>query len=554
MENTMDDFELLLGRRANTVARKLGLVVGGSLSKGLDVKLDASAPVEDMAVGRYVVIEGRQARFFGMINDVTLGNTNPMIQSMPPDVSNPFVQEVYQGTAVFGTIQVTPVLVFDDSAAEPRPVKTVPGHFSTVRAATAEDMNRVFGPEDDVHFHIGAPLDMENVAVNIDLQRMAERSVGVFGKSGTGKSFLTRILLSGMIKKDAAVSLIFDMHNDYGWQIQTEGRTSVKGLKQLFHSRVAIFTLDQESSRRRRVQPDFVVTMRWEDIEPEDLEMLRGTLDLSDQMIGSAYTLRREWGKGWIQVLLNAEKDDVNELVEKTNVVRASVVALSRRLERLARFDFIHDSWQIDSAKEILNYLEKGITVVLEFGRYGNNTTAYMLVANYLTRRIHKMYVDKVENALGNKADEPRPLMIVVEEAHKFLDPQLASQTIFGIIARELRKYNVTLLVVDQRPSGIDEEVMSQIGTRVTALLDNERDISAVLTGVSGASSLRQVLARLDTKQQALIIGHAVPMPVVVQTRTYDENFYASVVSSAAQMSQSERVKLMRGEDEEGID
>jgi DNA helicase HerA-like ATPase len=92
-----------------------------------------------------------------------------------------------------------------------------------------------------------------------------------------------------------------------------------------------------------------------------------------------------------------------------------------------------------------------------------------------------------------------------------------------------MRKYNVTLLVVDQRPSGIDEEVMSQIGTRVTALLDNERDIAAVLMGVSGAGGLREVLARLDTRQQALILGHAVPMPVVVRTRSYDTDFYKSL-------------------------
>ena len=83
--------------------------------------------------------------------------------------------------------------------------------------------------------------------------------------------------------------------------------------------------------------------------------------------------------------------------------------------------------------------------------------------------------------------------------------------------------------MVDQRPSGIDEEVMSQIGTRVTALLDNERDINAVLTGINGAQGLRQVLARLDTKQQAIIMGHAVPMPVVIKTRNYDEVFYESV-------------------------
>ena len=59
---------------------------------------------------------------------------------------------------------------------------------------------------------------------------------------------------------------------------------------------------------------------------------------------------------------------------------------------------------------------------------------------------------------------EPPQLLITIEEAHKFLDPKIAGQTIFGTIAREMRKYNVTLLVVDQRPSGIDEEVMCQIG------------------------------------------------------------------------------------------
>jgi hypothetical protein len=180
-----------------------------------------------------------------------------------------------------------------------------------------------------------------------------------------------------------------------------------------------------------------------------------------------------------------------------------------------------------------------------------------MLVANYLTRRIHHMYVNKVEESLGQGGQEPPQLMIVIEEAHKFLDPQIAHQTIFGMIARELRKYNVTLLIVDQRPSGIDEEIMSQIGTRVTALLDNEKDLNAVLTGVSGAGALREVLARLDTKQQALIMGHAVPMPVVIQTRSYDSDFYAAMGfhdMDELRKSQRERVNLIRGDEEEIID
>ena len=120
-------------------------------------------------------------------------------------------------------------------------------------------------------------------------------------------------------------------------------------------------------------------------------------------------------------------------------------------------------------------------------------------------------------------------LMITIEEAHKFLNPTTAKQTIFGTIARELRKYSVTLLVVDQRPSSIDADVMSQIGTRVTALLNDDKDIDAVFTGVSGSSSLKSVLASLDSRQQALVLGHAVPMPVVIRTRVYDEAFYRAV-------------------------
>ena len=111
--------------------------------------------------------------------------------------------------------------------------------------------------------------------------------------------------------------------------------------------------------------------------------------------------------------------------------------------------------------------------------------------------------------------------MIVIEEAHKFLSPSIASQTIFGTIARELRKFNVTLMVIDQRPSAIDSEVMSQIGTRLTCLLDNDRDVEAVLSGTPGSRELRAVLSRLESKQQALIFGHALPMPVVIRTRDY---------------------------------
>jgi DNA helicase HerA-like ATPase len=513
-------------QRGIAPAERLGIVMAGSLSKGLDVKLDGRRVIEGLAVGRYVVIHGQGHKFFCMITDVALDNTNPLVEKTPPDMSNPTLQAIHRGTTVFGRVHVAPLLVVEGET--PRPVKTVPSHFAEVFDATEEDVNQVFGVDDQDHFWVGAPLDMEKARVHLDLPRLVERSVGVFGKSGTGKSFLTRILLAGVIKRQSAVNLIFDMHNDYGWEIRTERGERVKGLKQLFGRQVAIFTLDDESSRRRGVRPDYVVTLGYDEIEPEDIAMLQQTLDLRDPMVDAAYILRRKWGRGWITKLLQADAEEIEMILGITSIHPGSLTALSRRLERFSRFGFLKEKTTGDSVQRILEFLAAGRSVVLEFGRYGNALEAYILVANYLTRRIHQQYVQRMERALGDRSQEPPQLLITIEEAHKFLDPQIARQTIFGVIARELRKYNVTLLVVDQRPSGIDEEVMSQIGTRVTALLDNERDISAVLTGVSGAGGLREVLSRLDTQQQAIIMGHAVPMPVVVQVRPYDTEFYAA--------------------------
>mgnify|MGYP000333048460 CR=1 FL=1 len=534
---------------------RLGVVVGGSLSKGLVVKLDRGQAVEELAVGRYVVVrvpdedkpDVTKMRFFCMLTDIVLNNTNQGIQSHPPELINdPFLKDIYIGTAAYGTINVTPMLSIDED--QPKPVKTIPGHFMPVYNATVEDVNAVFGAEDEQHFYVGAPLELETTQINMDLKRLVERSVGVFGKSGTGKSFLTRMLLAGVIKWGKAVNLIFDMHNDYGWAATDERGTQAKGLKQLFSSKVAIITLDVESTRRREAKYDFEAKLGYDEIEPEDIAALRGSMNLTDAMIDAAYTLKKRWKDGWIKRLLNANEMDFDDITMNTNIAEGTMLGLQRRLQRFERWHFLVEESTGDSVQQIIKLLvDQRKNVVLEFGRYGNELEAYILVANYLTRRIRDLYVDMVERSLGDDAHKPPQLVITIEEAHKFLQPGIAGQTIFGTIARELRKYNVTLLVVDQRPSGIDDEVMSQIGTRVTALLDNERDINAVLTGINGAQSLREVLARLDTKQQAIIMGHAVPMPVVVKTRDYDQAFYDAVTNEKPFTAQTAREKLGNG-------
>ena len=520
--------------------RFLGVVVDGSLAHGVEVRLDAGTSVEEVKAGAFVTIQGSGHRFFGVVTDIALGSTDPRLKHAPPGVDDPFITQVLQGTVAYGTVSVLPNLVMPvalgDAVETPVAAKTIPPHFARTHAASERDVAAVFGNEDERHFWIGNPLDME-AKVCLDLDELVKRSIGVFGKSGTGKTFLTRLLLVGILQGGQASSLIFDMHSEYGWGAHdSDGKRFAKGLKQLFPSRLSTFTLDEESSRRRGSSTDDVVRIGYGDIEPEDVEMLRETLNMSEVAASAAFNLQQKFGqRHWMSQFLNMEgRDAIFDLAAQIQVQPHALGALYNRLTRLKRFEFLAEKSERNAADRIIEHLERGQHVVLEFGRYGRNLTAYMLVTNLLSRRIHGRYVERKEQAEGGQGRDPRPLVIVIEEAHKFLSPAIAPQTIFGTIAREMRKYNVTLMVIDQRPSGIDSEVMSQLGTRLTCLLDNERDIEAVLSGTPGGRQLRGVLARLESKQQALIFGHALPMPVVIHTREYGSpESYAQLVKRA---------------------
>ena len=526
-----------------TQRNDIGQVISGSLVEGLTMKLHPEESVEDIRAGKFVVVDGEKHQFFSMITDVKLGTSSPGLLDNPPKRDNHLMHQVLSGTTTYGTVALRPMLMLplgknDDNNL--LPVKTVPGHFSLVYTATAGDVSRIFGDEglDPKYFHVGSPLDMDT-PVCLNLERFVERSNGIFGKSGTGKTFLTRIVLCGIIKNRKAVNLVFDMHSEYGWKGTVEGdRAEVRGLKQYFGDRVAVFSLDPESSRRRGAPIDFEVKIPYSQVTVDDIILLQSELNLSPTALETCYALvNRFTEKQWISQLIRMDADAIVEFCESNNVHQASLSALQRKLRVLTESckSFLIDDTEkpidVDAVRQMMSYLEGGKNVVLEFGQH-TQPLRYMLVANILTRRIHRNWVRKKEESFGGSSPEPPSLVITIEEAHKFLNSTLADQTIFGTIAREMRKYNVTLLVVDQRPSGIDTEILSQVGTKITCLLNDEKDIDAVLTGVSNASGLRGVLASLDSKQQALVLGHAVPMPVVIQTREYDnEDFRLSMGS-----------------------
>ncbi|MBX9571032.1 MAG: ATP-binding protein [Candidatus Obscuribacterales bacterium] len=536
-------------------ANYLGMITQGSLSQGLEMRLDRKTSVEDLRVGRFVVVEGRNTRFFSMLTDVSLATSSPQILNFPPEQDR-FLLDVLSGVSTYGSVKVQPMLMLEGSDKELRPVKTIPSHFSQVFEANAEDFALVFGKENneqkkDPFFNIGQPLNMD-IPICVDLSRFIERSNGIFGKSGTGKSFLTRIFLCGTIKKDLASLLVFDMHNEYGWQAMSENKKQprVKGLKQLFGPEVIVYSLDAESSKARGIPDARELYIGLDQIEIEDLDLLKSELALSEPTLENAYIVKERLGNDWISLLLEMSGEEIEEFTEMYKGHPGSIKTLQRRLNTVVqKTAYLKTKVQQNYIDEILRHIQAGKHIVLEFGRQ-NNLLSYMLATNIITRRLHAQYVRLSEAHLANPEGTraPRKLMIVIEEAHKFLSPQLAKQTIFGIIAREMRKYFVTLLIIDQRPSGIDNEILSQLGTRVTALLNDDKDIDAVFTGVSGSQTLRTVLSQMDPKQQALVLGYSVPMPVVIRTRSFDNDFYKDLQMDADQNDQDRETRAKRAQ------
>ena len=116
--------------------RRLGQVVGGSLSRGLDVRLDASdASAEEVAVGSFVTIQGRRQRYFAVVTDIELRAVDDGVRHFPPAEigGGGFMAEVISGTVAYGQLSVMPSMAVPIGPVQQgvaEQAKTIPEHFS----------------------------------------------------------------------------------------------------------------------------------------------------------------------------------------------------------------------------------------------------------------------------------------------------------------------------------------------------------------------------------------------------------------------------------------
>ncbi len=171
----------------------------------------------------------------------------------------PPLAQALHGQTLFTNLEVLPALMLergpepgsaeydtwlkslDGQTPRPIPVKTVPPHHAPVRLASEGDIGEIFGkPGDAGNFVIGYTREQGH-PVCVDLNKLVQRSSGVFGATGTGKSFLTRLVLAGLIQLNKTSVLVFDMHNEYGFD-DTASDTGLRviGLKTKFGSKVRV--------------------------------------------------------------------------------------------------------------------------------------------------------------------------------------------------------------------------------------------------------------------------------------------------------------------------
>jgi DNA helicase HerA-like ATPase len=546
----------------------IGYVVGGGLKENLSVRL--TVPANQVQEGAFAVIENDEWLFYGLVTDLRLGATDPRFADEQSEARLPAeLAKLLHGQTLYTNLEVLPALMLErgpelssqeyqtwraeiEAGARPqprpRPVKTIPPHHASVRMANPGDIAEIFGEVGkEGNFVIGYTREQAH-PVCLNLDRFVQRSSGVFGATGSGKSFLTRLVLAGMIHYNRSSVLVFDMHNEYGFDdTASDTGERVIGLKSKFPSRLRVVGLGQGALIRGQT-PDFNLEIAMRDIQPEDIELLTRELNLRETTPTTLDALVATFGKDhWYKEFMELrpgaviEDDDgkripapdsVEAWADRSGVHPEAAKGLHSKMGSLFRRSYIIENPASDTVSEIIKALDAGQHIVLSFGDHEKDLD-YLLVSNLLTRRIRQAWEKRTNEYRAKGEREPRPLVIVLEEAHKLLNREMAAQTTFSTIAREMRKYYVTLLIVDQRPSQIYDEVMSQLGTRISGWLGDDDDIRAVLSGLAGREALRGMLARLQPKEEVLLLGWGVPMPLPVSSRRYDQKFWEELLGTA---------------------
>jgi len=479
---------------------------------------------DDLRLGQPLIVETDKLLYYTLItrlyypfNDLAerFANT-PFIGLIPPPQIEGIRGKEFYGLADLSCLRILPNKKQVDLEFQElmRGFDTIPPIFSKGRDVTEDEFKLIY--EVSEHSDVIGTLRGFEYEVPIDFKKLVEKPYGLFGRTGIGKSILNKILCLYILKHEVSQLLLFDMQGEYGLVSRAD---KTKGLAFYFQQKIQLYRLSELDKKDKVLDGS------------EQFFIYKDNI-LSGDIIASAQTLNEPSINTLIQIenllrndqikydnLLAAIQNITSGEVQTHRINNLSLGALKNRIVPFERYTFLKDrgeSKREDSIEHMFTKLMEGKSIVIDFGKYGTNTHLYLFVANMITRRLYHKY--------SQKEDEGSlpPLVVVVEEAHKFLKSGIIQHTIFDRIARETRKFQLTIAFVDQRPSQIDEEVYSQIANTFVMHMIDEKDIKRVVQTLPDSKKWRGVISGLQ-KRQCFIRGDAVAVPSIVEIFDYND-------------------------------
>ena len=439
-----------------------------------------------------------------------------------------------------------------------------PNVDDAVHLVTQKDLRRIYGGAEEDQIEIGTLSSAENIVVRLSLDALVTRHSAIVGSTGSGKSTTVASLLRSVVRTAENVSasgariLLLDVHGEYsaalGDLAKTFSASPMPSEEPLFVPYWALEAGELLDFIAGGLSDNHLIAFTDKIQELKESRLGAGPLpglDLQSLTVDSPvpFSLKKLWydliefetatftGPQRDQPALEAAGDPATLtpprytphamgaagpfLNQAAKGIRRQLNLLrSRLLDR--RYDFIlHPGpWEPNLAGQTAQDLDTLLAGWLGHDRpitildlSGVPSSVLVRLIGSILRIVYEALYWSREKTEGGIL---RPLLIVMEEAHRYVSPDSGNVAadVVKRIAKEGRKYGVGAMLVSQRPSEIDETILSQCGTLIALRLSNPADRGrvkgALPDNLSGLMDLLPVLRTGET----IISGEAARLPV----------------------------------------
>jgi len=374
-----------------------------------------------------------------------------------------------------------------------------PNYRDKVYATTDQDCSilKLSGELEIGHLRSEKEL-LSSVGINVDA---IPRMIGMFGMTGSGKTNTELILNAQIIDNSPkTVALIYDFAGQLleGKEIKTQ-----KGLRDhpLFPTKIQYYSAQEGK---------MAVGLRT--ISPSKLETLFPDIQQPQKRL--AWALYKHFGADWIESARELYRSEGNVGVRAQKVVAE---ALMQKLSSLSSDLFPSSDYTF--VENALQNICKGVTCLVDISgmRSEDQNRMVCLSASTIAGHYKRMWEDDFE-----EWRKLPTLLITLEEAHEFLDPN-KPRTIFSDIALTYRKYRVGLNAVTPRPSRINADVFAELWTKVIMKTELKKDRIYLTENTPYMEYSETEIKMLDVGEALLISEPKIKFAVPVKVAHYPD-------------------------------